>query len=186
MMTMTTQETEKSTMTKESEKSNCIMKCDTSVEKGHTLEVEHLMQQIFEGNYLLLPLFAQTLISFLYEEMPRSDNPRILGHHIATRGMHILKTAYDMSKEQEEKEQKEKEQQKLQIQNKPSANIYIRDFTLLLSGLLIGSRHFKSALSLIFILYKMCKDYNKLHYLNKYNSLIEFVCITIFAYLFYC
>ena len=55
------------------------------------------MQAVYNGKIWIMPLFAQQLVSYLYEDMPVSDNPRVVAHHLATRGMFVMQKAYQLS-----------------------------------------------------------------------------------------
>ena len=46
-----------------------------------------------------------SLISFLYEDMPQNQDPRVMAHHIATRGAYVLSEAMKMSKQEENQEE---------------------------------------------------------------------------------
>jgi hypothetical protein len=70
----------------------------------HTNEHECIksMQAIYNGKIWMMPLFAQQLVSYLYEDMPVSDNPRVAAHHLATRGMFVMQKAYQLSAQNDE------------------------------------------------------------------------------------
>ena len=72
-------------------------------EKTNEAECVNLLEQIFAGNYLLLPLFAQCFISYLNDDINHDGNPRAFAHGIATKGMFILQKAHEFSRTEESK-----------------------------------------------------------------------------------
>ena len=142
------------------------------------LDCEALMQQIYEGNYFLLPVFAQSLISFLYEGMPASDNPRVFGHHIATRGMHILQRAHEMGMTQEHNANS-----KSSIEALPYKGRILRDCVFISCGVAIQAGLYTRALIVLFLSYKFCDEYRLIT--KNYNQLIDFIFILFVAY-FWC
>jgi len=90
---------------------NKIEKINSTNIVNEKIPCVQIMDKVFKGDVWLLPFFAQSLISFLYEDMPQNTNPRVMAHHVATKGAYVLSEAMKMSKEQEVEEQKIKEQQ---------------------------------------------------------------------------
>lgn len=147
-----------------------------------TSDCEKLMEQVYDGNYFLLPLFAQSLISFLYEGMPVSENPRVLGHHIASRGMYILEKAHEMGTS---KKQKEIEHDSIQyIESQPYKIRILRDCTFMLCGAMIQADSYLRALCLLFVLYKYCDEYKLIT--KDYSQIIDFSFIVFAAYFWCC
>ena len=70
---------------------------DINSDESHEHECIKSMQGIYNGKIWMMPLFAQQLVSYLYEDMPVSDNPRVAAHHLATRGMFVMQKAYQLS-----------------------------------------------------------------------------------------
>lgn len=139
-------------------------------------ECEQLMERIYDGNYLLVPHFAQTLISYLYEDMPASDNPRVLCHHIATRGMNIMGKAHKLG----ELKKEEEEEKKLQLEYKSSIVqfTYLRDICFLCCGVLWAFKYYNTFTLLLYFIYKTCKEYR----ITKHAQMIDFIFIIVFAY----
>ena len=152
-------------------------KNDVIVASGIENECEQLMERIYDGNYTLVPYFAQKLISYLYEEMPVSDNPRVLCHHIATRGMNIMGKAHKLGEIQKQKEEK------LQIENKSNMvqYTYLRDICFLCNGVLLSYQYYNTFILFSYCIYKMCKEYR----VSKHAQTIDFVFIIILAYNWY-
>lgn len=162
-------QTSDSTIVRRKEKDVVIV---TSTEN----DCEQLMERIYDGNYFLVPYFAQTLISYLYEEMPVSDNPRVLCHHIATRGMNIMSKAHKLGEIQ-----KEKEQQKLQLEDKSNNTVYyayLRDVSFLSIGVFLSYKYYNTLVLLAYCIYKTCKEYR----VTKHTQMIDFMFVIIIAY----
>lgn len=79
-------------------------KQETKTLSTETAECFELLDKIYRGNYLALPTFAQSLVTYLYTDMPDTDDPRILAQHVATKGMHVLEKVHHMGVVAEEEE----------------------------------------------------------------------------------
>ena len=156
---------------------NIIIKKDDKIMKTTTnVKCEELIEEIYKGNYLLLPMFAQYLISFLNEDMPESDDPRILGQHIATKGMYMMKKAHELgTKDNETDNVKNIEDNMIVLRRKIAHDIFFMFF-----GVMVYTK--SNSFSLICILI-CCKifDHYKLLY-QKNTKMFDFIWIVTFAY----
>ena len=59
-----------------------------------------LMEKVYHGEFWLLPHFAQSLVTFLYSDAPKTDDPRVVVHHIATRGILVLQKVHEISEKE--------------------------------------------------------------------------------------
>jgi hypothetical protein len=138
-----------------------------------------LLKGVYEGKFWLMPLFAQYLVSFLYEDMPENDNPRVAAHHIATRGMYVLQKAYQLS---------ESEDQKLQIQNeehKEKETPYLlRESLLVLAGILYGKTCYFSFLLSFACICSVHPLYNSMSSTTKQYMTLVYVIAVAYTFLY--
>ena len=157
-----------------------IEKVDT---KSTTITDENIpcvqiMDKVFKGEVWLLPLFAQSLISFLYEDMPQNPNPRFMAHHVATKGAYVLSEAMKMSKEQE---MKEEEKKKIEFQ-KQSDPILTIGLSFACGNFFHAAEYIKFLLCAAYI-FKTSQFHDQLPEHNKsYSNYVIFVMI---AYAYY-
>lgn len=135
----------------------------------NTFRCDEMLREIYDGNYLLLPNFVHSLISFLYEDIPDSDDPRVLGSHIASRGMYVLQRAHELGNEQKEVEQ-----------TKNLTSIITRDIAFFCLGFCTRSRFYLSSFCIFFTIKKMCDEYT-----FKYDKIIDYCIIVLLSYIWY-
>lgn len=131
------------------------------------VECEALLKEIYDGNYFALPLFAQSLITFLYEGIPDSDNPRIAAEHIAKKGMYLLQKNHELNDNTEKMQYKKYEFKRIS-----------RDCFFVILGTAAQRYHYLWSISLVFICLKVFDDY-KVH---QYRQLFDFAFIIGIAY----
>ena len=114
-----------------------------NIVEPHCVQV---MEKVFHGQFWLLPLFAQSLISYIYEDIPQHENPRIIAHHVSTRGMYVLQKAMqlDNSENQNKRiEQQNEDTINTNKVNKQNDNI-LREVIALGTGICFGNKNFCS------------------------------------------
>ena len=134
---------------------------DIKSNSSHEHQCVDLIKGLYSGKFWLMPTFAQELVSYLYEDMPNTDNPRVAANHLATRGMFVLQKAYQLSEDSEtlkivqnnddknnddDKKNKDGTKEALpQIENttsKVSYNSIAREISLLIAGCLYGRQQY--------------------------------------------
>ena len=128
----------------------------------------HVMEQVYNGNYMLLPLFAQSLITYLNTDIPNSDNPRILADHVARRGMFVLQKAFELGTNEKDPE----------IMYK-YVNSLKRDMLSILCALLYMQNHMVKSIILFIYIVKTSHEYK----VSNQKQYIDFVMIIAFAYI---
>lgn len=127
-----------------------------------------VLEKIYDGDYHLLPVFAQSFITFLYSDMPQSDDPRVFAHHIATKGAYVLGRAVEFSKAEEEKLEA------------PKPSIW-RDLLCIICGIALG-KAYKSYMSWLGIafLVRGTHEYHRLS--NSTQSIVWCIHMILIAY----
>tara|TARA_B100001769_G_C21729688_1_gene400991 strand:+ start:64 stop:621 length:558 start_codon:yes stop_codon:yes gene_type:complete len=173
-------------------RNNTIQSSDESHNIIEQCECVNTMQDIYDGKFWLLPLFAQQLINFMYTDIPHTDNPRILAHHVSTKGMYVLQKAIQLEKQEKQNEpeilnienKEENREIPIKIINKPKYSIF-RDIVCFSIGFLFGySSNVKIiCLGLIMIGYivKTSSEYATLS--TNYKNYM--LCIYMFMFAFF-
>tara|TARA_B100001741_G_scaffold313582_1_gene320451 strand:- start:4997 stop:5563 length:567 start_codon:yes stop_codon:yes gene_type:complete len=129
---------------------------DIKSNNSHEHQCVELIKGLYGGKFWLMPTFAQELVSYLYEDMPNTDNPRVAANHLATRGMFVLQKAYQLSEDSEtlkihqnndddKKNEDDTKEALPQVENKTSQVSYssiARESSLLIAGCLYGRQQY--------------------------------------------
>lgn len=153
-----------------------LKKDDKIIKTSTSAKCEELIEEIYRGNYLLLPMFAQNLISFLNEDMPVSDDPRVLAHHIATQGMYMLKKAHELGTKDNETPNIGNNEDNIIICTQNIA----RDIFFMFFGVMVYTKSNSFSLICILICCKMFDHYKLLY--KKNTKMFDFIWIVTFAY----
>jgi hypothetical protein len=140
---------------------------DVIVQSSESTKCISLMHEVYNGEYLMLPEFAQSLVTFLHEDTPESDNPRVLANHIAMKGMYVMKKAVQLGNNNTE-----------EIVQGPSV---LRDFIAILCGTIASSQYRQCAILLLAYLVRTSLEYMRLSKQNK--QIIDFSFIVCSSYI---
>lgn len=166
---------------------------DIKLNNSHEDECVDLMKGLYSGKFWLLPMFAQQLVSYLHEDMPISDNPRVAAHHIATRGMFVLQKAYQLSDnaqtltttencdndanhQNDENSKKPLRQLEFKV-NKISYVSLAREILLLIAGCLYGKQQYFAFLILFACICVVHPIYDSISSRTKQYLICVYVCL---------
>tara|TARA_B100000945_G_scaffold316957_1_gene318861 strand:+ start:1098 stop:1655 length:558 start_codon:yes stop_codon:yes gene_type:complete len=139
-------------LVKQKNDNQCVVKKNdseiTNVVEPHCVQV---MEKVFHGQFWLLPLFAQSLISYIYEDIPQNENPRIIAHHISTRGMYVLQKAMQLDNSENKNKFVEQQNEDTNDTNntnnvKKENDNLLREVIALGTGICFGKKNFLSFL----------------------------------------
>ena len=148
------------------------------------------MQGIYNGKLWMMPLFAQQLVSYLYEDMPVTDNPRVAAHHLATRGMFVMQKAYQLSDKtstiqmNETTENDENKESLGRIENKDNKKYkqsLARESLLVLVGCLYGRQQYFSFLILLACICLTHPLYDSISSIKKKYLTCIYVCLVAYS-----
>lgn len=125
-----------------------------------------LLNQLYNGKFWVLPMFAQSLVNYLCVDLPQHEDPRVMINEVAMRGMFILQKTHELGEEKAREEEKKRE-------NGPQNSLY-RDMICILIGITFFGNYFPLSCCALVYITSTTKEYNALTPGAKKMSKISF------------
>ena len=135
----------------------------------HQSNCIELMEKVFDGEIWQLPLFAQSLFTFMTESIEDRENedPRMAVHSVATRGMFVLQKAFELQ---------EKKIEKVDVSEVKKMN-YTREISAFFLGILYSQERY--ILCMVIMPYILWPIYTTLKSLEKNVVFALYIGITV-------